>query len=118
MYRVVDRSDRENVGIKLESKLTGEEYDLLIPYLEHLRQEVGPLNLVFDMTVFVTPHGQECWFDMTDHLRLLPAIRRAAVLGEKSLMEAGTKHLASWQETEVQFFMPGQVEEAWEWVKK
>ena len=49
MYRILDESEDGSVGIRVEGKLSVEEYDLLNAYLAHLMEEVGPINFLCDM---------------------------------------------------------------------
>ena len=52
MYRVLDGSASNTVGIQVDGKLTKDDYGVLIPYLENLITDSKPLNLLCDMTKF------------------------------------------------------------------
>ncbi len=98
MYRILDESENGSVGIRVEGKLSTEEYDLLNAYLEHLMQEVGPINFLCDMATGEGENGQALWEEMTDHLRNVQNYQRIAVVGSGD----------GWRAEEI-FLFPGPV---------
>jgi hypothetical protein len=118
MYRVISESEGGNIGIKIDRTLTQDEYDLLIPYLDRLKQEIGPLRLLFDMTECDGLNSQALWEDLTDHFHQFHEMPRVAVVGNRQWMESGTKVFHPLLTTRVEYFMPDQLDEAWKWVKK
>ena len=118
MYRVISESEGGNIGIKIDRTLTEDEYDLLIPYLDRLKQEIGPLRLLFDMTECDGLNSQALWEELTDHLHQFQEMPRIAVVGDRQWMESGTKVFHPLLTTQVEYFMPDQLDEAWRWVKK
>jgi hypothetical protein len=117
MYRILDDSENGTVGIRVESKLSPEEYELLNSYLEHLMQDVGSINFLCDMADFEGLKGQTLWEEMTCHLRNLQDYQRIAVVGSRRWLEDGTKALTPWPKTPFKIFTPDQADEAWRWVK-
>lgn len=117
MYRILDGSENGIVGIRVESKLTPEEYDLLNSYLEQLMQDVGPINFLCDMADFEGLNSQALWEEMTCHLRNLQGYQRIAVVGNRRWLEGGTTVVEPWRKTQLKIFTPDQTDEAWNWVK-
>ena len=117
MYRVFSESENGNVGIKIDGKLTQNDYELLIPYIDRLRQEVGPLRLIWDMSECEGLNSQALWEDLTRQLHQFHEIPRVAVVGDGHWMECGTKVFHPLLKTTVKYFAPDQLEKAWTWVK-
>jgi hypothetical protein len=117
MYRVFSESENGNVGIKIEGKLTQDDYKLLSPFIDRLRQEVGPLRLLFDMTECEGLDSQALWEELIRQLHQFREIPRVAVIGDHHWMECGTKVFQPLLATRVEYFAPNQVDEAWKWVK-
>lgn len=117
MYRILDGSENGIVGIKVESKLTLEEYELLHSYLKQVRLEVGPINFLCDMAGFEGRNSQALWEEMTSHLPGLRDYGRIAVVGDRQWLERGTNVGEPWLETQLKCFLPDQIDEAWNWVR-
>ena len=117
MYRILDGSENGIVGIRVESKLTLEEYELLNSYLEQLMQEVGSMNFLCDMAAFEGLNSQALWEEMTCGIRNLHNYQKIAVVGDRRWLECGTKVFEPWHKTQLKYFTPNQIDEAWHWVK-
>jgi len=117
MYRVLSESENGYIGIKIEGKLMQNDYDLLIPYLERLRQEAGALRLLCDMTECEGLNCQALWEDLTNQLHQFHEMPRVAVVGDRQWIECGTKVFHPLLKTTVKYFAPDQLDTAWKWVK-
>ena len=117
MYRILDGSEEGIVGIRVEGKLSTEEYDLLNAYLEKLMQNVGPINFFCDMANFEGQNGEALWEEITDHLRHVQEYQRIAVVGNRRWLKGGPKVSVPWPKAQLKFFTPDQTDEAWHWVK-
>lgn len=117
MYRILDESEEGSVGIRVEGKLSAEEYDLLNAYLEHLMQEVGPINFLCDMATVEGENGKTLWEEMTDNLQNAQDYQRIAVVGNRQWLEDGQKVSVPWPSTQFKYFTPDKTDEAWRWVK-
>ena len=118
MYHILNESDNGHVGIKIKGKLTQNDYDLLIPYITRLRQEVELVGLLCDMTECEGMDSQALWTDLARHFQQFHEIMRIAVVGERQWMECGTKVFHPLLKTTVQYFTPEQIEKAWKWLKE
>lgn len=117
MYRVLSESDNGNVGIKIEGKLTQNDYELLIPYIDRLRQEMGEFRLLCDMTECEGLDSLALWEDLSSQLKQFHEIIRVAVVGDRQWMENGTKVFHPLLMTTLKYFTPDQLDVAWMWVK-
>ncbi len=117
MYRILDGSEDGIVGIRVESKLSPEEYELLNAYLERLMREVGRINFLCDMAAFKGLNSQALWEEMSCQLRNLRDYERIAVVGDPGWLEGRTTVLEPGRKTQLKVFTPDQTDEAWYWVK-
>lgn len=93
MYRIFNGNESENIGIKIGSQLTQDDYDLLIPYLDQTQQEVGPLRLLCDFSDCDGRNGHALWKDLTSQLHRFHEIPRVAVVGDRQWIGCSTKVL-------------------------
>lgn len=117
MYRILDESEEGIVGIRVEGKLSTEEYDLLNGYLEKLIQDVGPINFFCDMANFEGLDGEALWEKMTDQLRHVQEFQRIALVGNRRWLNGEPKISVPWPKAQLKIFTPDQTDEAWQWVK-
>jgi hypothetical protein len=118
MYRILEGSEHGVVGIKVESPLSLEEYELLNSYLEQLMQEVGPMNFLCDMAGLEVVKSQNIWEEMTSHFRSLRNYQKIALVGDPRWPECASKIGDPSLKTQVKYFSPGEIDEAWSWVRK
>jgi stage II sporulation SpoAA-like protein len=117
MYHILSESENGYIGIKIQRKLTQEDYELLISYLHQLRNEVGLFRLLCDMTECEGLDSQGLWEEIESQLYEFREIPRVAVVGDGHWMKCGTKAFYPLLKTTVQYFTPNQLDEAWKWVK-
>ncbi len=117
MYRVLSESKNGNIGIKIERKLTTDDYDLLIPYIDGLRQKVGPLKLLFDMTELNEQLSPVILGDLVNQFPQWHDIHQLAVVGNGQWMEFGKKTFNPLPKTTVKYFTSEELEKAWNWVE-
>lgn len=117
MYRILDESSDNVVGMKVDGKLTKEDYGVLLPYLENLINQSGPVSLLCDMTSFEGIEIEAFWEDFKFSMRHLRDFTRIAIVGDNSWFEWLTKVVNPFMKTEVKYFSPDQSQEAWNWVR-
>ena len=117
MYHVLNESENGYIGIKIQRKLTPDDFKLLLSYLARLKEEVGTIRLLWDMTECEGLNSQELWENLTQQLHQFHEIPRVAVVGERHWMECGTKVFYPLLRTTVKYFDPDQREKAWKWLK-
>lgn len=117
MYRVLDESEQSNLGIKVESGLTEQDYEMLLPYLEGIIRSVGPVNLLFDMTTLDGERSVECWKDVMPKLERVGKIPRVAVVGTFGSSKMNVEGPEIGPLPQVHWFPSEKVDEAWTWLK-
>ena len=117
MYRVLDEIPEGTIGIKVDGKLTKEDYSVLIPYLENRINESGPVNMLCDMTNFSGMEIEAFWDDFKFCMSHLNDFKRMALVGDQKWLEWMTKSINPLFKTEMKYFHPDQLDEAWDWLK-
>lgn len=119
MYRVLDESHEGIVGIKIEGKFTPEDYQGLLPYLKRLREEVCPLNLLFEVQNPEVQRNNGSWSDLAAHLQDISGIHRMAVIGGDNYLQLQwqSEKVSSVSKNEIKYFSSEQLDEAWSWLK-
>ncbi len=118
MYQVIRGSENGNIGIKIDRKLTQDDYELLIPYIDRLRQKAGSVSLLCDMSECEGQASHTLWKDLVDQLHRLYEIPRVAVVTEDvEEIVPKIKMLSPLHKTSVKYFTPAQRELAWKWVE-
>ena len=118
MYYLLSESENENVGFKIQGKLTHQDYDLLLPYIDRLRQEVGPLRLMWDMTECEGLNSQALFEELARQFHQFQEIFRVAVVGDREWIECGTKVFHPLLKATLKYFPPDQRDEAWQWIQE
>ena len=116
MYRVLDESPKGAIGIKVDGKLTKEDYSVLIPYLENRIKELDPLNMLCDMTNFSGIEIEAFWEDFKFSMSHLHDFKRIAFVGDQRWLEWLTQSFSPLFKTEMKHFHPNHLEEAWAWL--
>ena len=117
MYRILDESSGHTIGIKVNGKLTKEDVEGLIPYLENRITEDGQINLVWDMTDSTGMEIEDFFEDLQLGMQHVGACRRKAVVGDKKWEEWFSKTIKPLGKTEIHYFSQDQVHEAWIWAQ-
>ncbi len=118
MYQVIGRSENRNVGIKIEKKLTPDDYQLLIPYIDRLQPEAGTVNLLCDVSECEGPTNHTIWGDLVDRLLQSYEIPRVAVvIDERQGKESKINMPSPGRKTSVKYFSPAHLDKAWNWVE-
>jgi hypothetical protein len=117
MYRILEGSEDRVVGIKIENKLSTEEYDLLGSYLEQLMLEMGSMNFLCDMAALDGKTSQSIWDTMKSSLPSLRNYQKIALVGKLRWQEKPTSNFQHSLQAQFKTFTPSQIDEAWLWVK-
>jgi len=117
MYRVLDESSGRTVGIKVDGKLTNNDYEVLVPYFENLINEYGSLNLLCDMTQFSGVEIGVFWEDFKFSIRHVRDFTRMAIVGDEQWLDWYTTTFNPMVKTELKCFSSKHIHDAWNWVK-
>ena len=105
--------------VKVNGKLTREEYAELVPSWEQMIARHGKLRLLFQMEPGFT--GWEpvaAWDDLKFSLSHRNELERVAMVGAKKWHELAAKLGALLVNSEVRFFGEAEVEEALRWLRE
>ena len=117
MYRILESNSEKVVGLRVNGKLTKEDYDGLIPYLEDILAQFDQISLLCDMSGFVGIEAQAFWEDFKFSLRHLRDFKRMAIVGDQRWLEWWTNVFNPLVKTDVKYFPLEHMNEAWTWVK-
>lgn len=104
------------VDVTASGTLTSEDYDRLVPELERLTAEYGPLRIYIELRDFSGWTPPALWKDIRFDARHQHDMERIAVVGEKRLEDWGTKLSKPFLEADMRFFPREEAEEARRWV--
>ncbi len=117
MYRILDDSHDNVVGISVDGKLTKEDYDVLIPFFENRITESRRISLLCDMTQFTGMEVVAFWEDFKFSIQHLRDFNRIAIVGDQRWLDWSTTIMNPLVKTEFRYFPLVQIDKAWEWVK-
>jgi len=119
MYRVLDESHGAMVGIKIQGPFNSEDYEGLLQYLKDLREEMGTLNLLFDLTHLKEEGIPQKWSQLAAELQEQAWIHRMAIAGDRpQWVEYAGEDMGTHSHLEVKNFFPNQIDQAWNWLNK
>jgi len=117
MYTILEEQSDHAIGLKVDGKLTKKDYDSLVPYLETLINQRGPMSLLCDMTNWEGMEIKACVEDMKFSMRHLRDFKRVAVVGDQRWLDWCMKLFDPLVKTEMKAFSSEKIEEAWNWVR-
>lgn len=118
MYRVMDDSLGHAVGIKVDGKLTKEDYKLLVPYFKKLIKQFGTLNILCEMTNFTGMTVNAFWEDLKLSMRHVSNIDRMAIVGDQRWAEWLAREMNPLAQITVRVFHADDIDQAWCWIKE
>lgn len=114
MLRIEERPD--HVAIDVSDTLTKSDYDDLVPRLERLASERGPLRMLIRLSDFSGWEPPALWADLKFDLTHQDDMARIAILGESRLERWGTELSKLFLRADVEFFAAEEVEPARRWL--
>ena len=120
MYRVLDESQGATVGILVQGPFTSEDREGLIEYLRKLKKEIGrPLCLFLDLTKVPGTQKVDEWRELCVQFHEQVGTTRIAISGhEFQGLDTPWDNETDSSVMTVKCFPPGEVEQAWGWVKE
>lgn len=104
------------VDVTASGTLTSEDYDRLVPDLERLAAEHGPLRIYIELSDFKGWTPPALWKDIRFDARHQDDMERIAVVGEERLEEWGTKLSKPFIKADMRFFSSDEADEARHWL--
>ena len=105
------------IEIRVSGTLTGDDYDVLVPQLESLAEERGPLRLYIQLEDFRGWKPDALWQDVKFDVTHQDDMERVAVVGEKKLEDWGIKLSKPFFKADMRFFPREEADEAREWLR-
>jgi hypothetical protein len=105
------------VKIEATGKLTANDYKELIPALEGLAGERGPLRLYIELENFEGWTPSALWKDIEFDATHQDDMERVAIVGEGALEKWGVKLSKPFFKADVRFFPRERAEDAQEWLQ-
>lgn len=118
MFKPIPVNVKGVAAFKAVGKLTHDDYQKFLPTLEKLIEQEGQLSLLLELENF---HGWELEAVRDDYQfarHHLDAFRRIAIVGDRGWEKWLTLLARPFIDTEVRFFTPDQLSEAWDWVRE
>lgn len=118
MIEILPESTENVIGFKISGKLTGEDYDHLVPKVDQAIAKHGKINLLvliedFDGKFDFDAAKADFHFGTHQYRQ----VERAAFVSDKRWMEWIVKILDPFtRRVEEKLFEPQQLDEAWAWV--
>ncbi|RTZ74820.1 MAG: hypothetical protein DSZ00_03275 [Gammaproteobacteria bacterium] len=118
MFKPIPVNVKGVVAFKAVGKLTHDDYQRFLPTLETIIREEGPVSLLLELENF---HGWDLEAAKDDYefaTTHLESFRRIAIIGDKGWERWLALMAKPFVDTEVRFFTPDQLSEAWDWVRE
>lgn len=111
------RTEPDLVEIDASGKLTGADYERLVPELERLAADRGPLRLYIELKDFRGWDPEGLWKDVKFDASHQDEMDRIAIVGENKWEEWGTRLSKPFFKADMRFFTPDRVAEARAWLR-
>ena len=112
---------RETPGLvefEVSGTLSGDDYERLVPRLERLVAERGPLRIYIELHDFHGWSPAALWKDLRFDARHQDDMERIAVVGEKRWEEWAIGLSQPFMKADMRFFRMDEAEEARRWVRE
>lgn len=106
------------VEIEVSGKLTEADYEVLVPEVERLAQERGPLRIYIELSDFRGWSPSGLWREVEFDVRHQDAMKRVAIVGEKAWEEWGTRLSKPFFKADVRYFPSEKAGAARSWVRE
>ncbi len=120
MITILPESTETSIGFKISGKVSGEDYDVMVPKLDEAISAHGKINLLVLMDDFKGYSDLEAAkddFEFGTHQ--YRQVGKAAFVAEKKWVKWMVKIMDPFtRRTDEKFFDPDQLEEAWQWVQE
>ena len=105
------------VVMRASGKLTDDDYEVFVPYMEHLIDRWGRLRMLFLMDEFEGWDLASAWEEFKFELKHMKDLKRVAVVGENTWEQWATKLSKIFTGTDVRWFERSKADEARTWIE-
>ena len=113
----LDLSEGNALGLRLQGKLTADDYDQFLPEIERVLEKHDKVRLLIELKGVKGITPKALWKDLKFDIRHFRDIERLAVVGEEKWDEVLTTLSKPFVGGEVKHFQPSELRSAWSWIK-
>ncbi|MCB9727085.1 MAG: STAS/SEC14 domain-containing protein [Deltaproteobacteria bacterium] len=117
MYQWLPETAGRNLGLKIEGRLTREDYQGFLPRLTQAIERFERINLLVDLTGCEGVTAGALWEDVKWDAKHLRQVNRFAVVGDASWEKVMTKVAQPFIEAESKYFPANGRVAAWSWLE-
>ena len=117
MHQLAHRQDNV-LHVTLTGKVTGDDYEVLVPMLESEIEQHDSVRVLWDMSAMEGLDAEAAWEDAKFDLKHRADYERVAVVGAKKWHDWATQLFKPIAEGAVRYFDAAQRGEAERWVKQ
>jgi len=114
--QICSENEGKVLAVRVEGKLTGEDYERLVPQVEQAIKEHGPLRILFDMHDFHGWTAGAVWKDTKFSLRHFKDIERLAIVGETRWQKGMSVFCRPFTKAQVRYYGREDEAHAMEWL--
>lgn len=118
MFKILDISKENVIALKVTGKVNAEDYDRIIPLLDHMIQEYGTVRCLADVSTLEGVKPDAFWKDFWFSIKHANKFEKVAVVGGGPLIEGFSKLSAPFTKAKVKTFDEKEIMAATEWIKK
>lgn len=118
MFQKLEESTGRSVGIRISGTVKEEDYERLLPELEYIIDEYGEVNLLCQFDGFSGIEPAALWEDLKFDVAHFRDISRCAIVKDQDWQGWLGRLAGPFTGVDVKVFEPGQVDEAWGWVRR
>jgi hypothetical protein len=113
----LDLSEGNVLGIRLQGRVTEEDYREFLPEMETIIEEHGSIRLLLELKGIQGISPGALWEDLKFDVKHFRDYERLALVGDEQWEKSVATLSKPFVEGEVEFFPPEKLREAWVWIK-
>ena len=116
MFRKLDKSYGNIVGVKLTGKLTDEDFKNFVPEIEKIIASEGKIRLLMVMDYPQEFELKAAWDDLVFWIKHIRDIERLAIVGQKEWEKWIKLPEELFLKVKVKYYSEPHLQKAWDWV--
>ena len=116
MIEQLEQSSGNIIGFKISGTVTKDDYAALVPAVESLVDEVGDINMLFDLSEFHWEKVSAWSADMKFGSDYRKKINKMAIVGDKKWQKWLTSIVDPFFAREAEYFHTDDSQAAWAWL--
>lgn len=116
MIEIITREVDDTLAIRMSGKITGDDYDLIIPLLEEKIRKFERVNMYCEIEDVEGVDPAAFWRDLKFDLQHLNDFERVAMVGNKKWIEWMTNFAKPFTSAKIKFFDNDEKKNAMTWV--